>query len=536
MNEISEAPAGTGDPTDLDAPPEGSTSVGQRAVLIIAVFVAGGLLMALQVAAFRIVGKTFGSALRETTTVIAVFMAAMSAGYWAGGRIGDRRPRITTLAGTLSAAAVVLCFIPWIDALAAPRIAASSLSLWTHAFAASTLLFAIPTFFLATTSPIAVRLLATTTGRSGTTAGSVSSISTFGSIAGTIFTAYYLLDRLQSVSRTVLFVATGAALTAGMLLVAQAPASLHHRIRSRRTAGIALAAVLALTAAGFLVQRSTGLDRALIEPLPGTRIVHVADSPYHRIVVKERGDFRELYFNLAIQSRMKVGDPYGPGNPYTDSFHVAPLMRPSIRRVLMIGLGGGTGAKQYLHFYPEATIDAVEVDPMVVSVAERYFELPFSERLRIHVMDGRTFLKRTADRWDLVIIDAYTTNRYGDTLPPHLVTREFFEEVASRLTDHGIIQFHCAFGNEESRILDALHRTIESVYPYVLRSGGELFASMTPLITPKETMHARLIESPAARLPQLASYIDSLASTNAPRDAVLLTDDYAPVETLITRR
>src|SRR6266581_4595911 len=65
----------------------------ERTVLRVAVFLGGAMLMALEVAAFRMIGKTFGSALRETTAVIAVFLAAMSIGYWAGGMAGDRWPR-----------------------------------------------------------------------------------------------------------------------------------------------------------------------------------------------------------------------------------------------------------------------------------------------------------------------------------------------------------------------------------------------------------------------------------------------------------
>lgn len=494
----------------------------ERHAIRAAVFLSGALLMSLEVAAFRIIGKTFGSALRETTTVIAVFLAAMSAGYWFGGRLADRRPRAATLATTLALAAAILLTVPWIDAALSHRIAASGLALAAHAFVATTVLFAVPSFLLAASSPIAVRLFTTSTGESGSTAGSISAISTAGSIAGSLITAFFLIDWLASISRTVLFVAFGTLLTAALVIVATRGL--------RVTPSIGAAIVVAVAA--LLLVRSSSLDRALAAPLAGTRMLYVADSPYHHIMVRERGPYRELYFNIGKQSRMRLGDPYGPGLAYTDAFHIAPLARPAIRRVLMIGLGGGTAAKQFSRFYPEATIDVVEVDPLVVSVAARFFEVKAGERLRIHTGDGRSFLKRSNEKWDLVIVDAYTTNRYGDTMPPHLATREFFREVAARLNDAGIVHFHCAF--VRSPLLPAIERTLRDVFPTVLRTEGELLATRVPLLVEKDELRRRASASPARILPALPGAIDALtAEPLAAPHAPLLTDDYAPVDTLI---
>ena len=497
----------------------------QAIVLRVAVFAAGALLMALEVAAFRIIGKTFGSALRETTTVIAVFLAAMSVGYWAGGRVADRRPHASTLVGALMTAAAALLLVPWIDAALSPRIAASHLAMATHAFLATSVLFAIPTVLLAATSPIAIRLFTTSTGSSGSTAGAISATSTIGSIAGSLATAFFLIDWLESISRTVLFVALGTTITA--LLVW---ASSREGARPRLVPAAAAAVLLAIVTIVFL--RSASLDRALAAPLDGARILYVADSPYHRVTVRQRGAHRELYFNAAKQTRMRLHDPLGPGLSYTDAFHIAPLLRPEVRRILFIGLGGGTAAKQFLHHYPQATIDVVEIDPLVVMVAKKWFAVPDDPRLRIHLMDGRTFVKRSTEQWDLVIIDAYTTNRYGDTIPAHLTTREFFTELDAHLTERAIVHFHCAF--HHTSVLGAIQRTMASVFPSVLRTSGEILASRIPLIADREALLAAVQTSELRRLPNLASAIGGLTSERLPdARAPLLTDDYAPVDTLI---
>src|SRR5205823_11495180 len=191
----------------------------ERVVLRIAVFLGGAMLMALEIAAFRMIGKTFGAALRETTAVIAVFLAAMSLGYWAGGRAGDRWPHTTTLVAAFIAAASTLLFVPWLDAWISPRIATSGLDFAVHAFFAASALFAIPTFFFASVSPIAVRLFAPRTTESGSMAGSISALSTVGSIFGSVMTAFFIIDWLASIVRTVIFVSLTSFATAVLVML-----------------------------------------------------------------------------------------------------------------------------------------------------------------------------------------------------------------------------------------------------------------------------------------------------------------------------
>lgn len=497
----------------------------ERLALRVAVFAAGGLLMALEVAAFRIIGKTFGSALRETTTVIAVFLAAMAIGYWGGGRTADRRPRSSTLVATLFAAAGTVLLVPWADAVLSPLVAASGLAMSTHAFVATTVLFAIPTVLLAATSPIAIRLFATTTGESGATAGGISALSTSGSIAGSLLTAFFLIDWLESISRTVIFVALGTGATA-LLVVLCSPAA-----KKRRRVAVAAAVVVVILSAAFV--RSTMVEHRLTAPLKGVKTLYVADSAYHQITVRDRGPFRELFFNLGVQSRMLRSDPDGPALEYADSVHITPLMRPEVRRVLIIGLGGGSLVKQFARFYPGVEVDAVEVDPVVAQVAERFFGVRTSRNVRIHVADGRTFLRRSSEKWDLIVVDVYTTNAYGDTIPPHMVTREFFTEIASHLTERGNFHFHCAF--HSSPLLPAIHETARSVFPSVARTEGEVLASRFPLVLDRELLAGRAKTQPAAVFPYLPRYIADLTPERMPGQAPILTDDYAPVDTLIYR-
>jgi spermidine synthase len=489
----------------------------------VAVFLAGAALMALEVSAFRIVGRVFGTALRETTTVIAVFMAAMSIGYWGGGRIGDRWPSGRTLATALLGASIGTAIVPWLDRIVSLRISESGTAISLHALIASLSLFFLPTLLLSAVSPIAIRLVATQTAHSGSTAGSISALSTIGSIAGTIATAFVLLDWLQSINRMVLVVAVTLFLTTLIVLAGEAERGRRSVVFTTIVAALALAAY---AGTANLNAPHEALQNVLFE----------RDSPYHHILVREhgRGRFRILQFDLkAVQSSMLVRDPSGPGLAYADDLHLAKVIRPEAKSLLIIGLGGGTAVKQFLRLYPDVTIDAVDIDPMVVEVARKFFMLPESNRLRVTVSDGRVFLKGTTKSWDVIFVDSYTHNRYGSTIPPHLVTREFFAEAKRHLNPSGIVHFHCAT-SLEAPMAQAVYRTLRDVFPTVIaipETGyTELFATTALEPISREMLIERTRPLPWADLRGRAA-----AMTDRPPlpSAPLLTDDYAPVDTLL---
>jgi spermidine synthase len=495
-----------------------------RLTVRIAVFLAGATLMALEVAAFRIVGRTFGTALRETTTVIAVFMAAMSIGYWAGGRVGDRWPSRRTLAAILLLAAAAMVIVPALDRVVSPRIADSGAALGLHAFLATAALFFIPTLFLSAVSPVAVRLCAAETSHSGSTAGSIAALSTIGSIAGTILSAFVLLDWLKSIDRTVIVLAA-TTLVATLLVLAG-----EIRGRLAAIAGVAVAGLIVVVALG---SRSAGAARKD----PG--LLFLQDSPYHHVMVRRHSNFRILKFDWrTTQTSMRVDDPSGPGLEYADYMHIAKLINPGARRVLLMGLGGGTVVKQFVRLYPDVEIDAVEIDPVVIDVAQRFFHVKPSPRVRLHAMDGRVFLRTSgAQQWDIILIDTYTTNRYGSTIPTHMVTREFFAEAARHLTPRGVLVFHC-YTQSNAPMSRALHRTMANEFPTVLAFPGgqftELFATAATDIPTRDELLARAEPLPWAPLrPRVATMIETPLSTDA--DPVL-TDDYAPVDTLLRRK
>ena len=141
----------------------------------------------------------------------------------------------------------------------------------------------------------------------------------------------------------------------------------------------------------------------------------------------------------------------------------------------MIGLGGGSISTYYGRAMPDVHIDTVELDQRVIDVAKQYFALRETPRVRYIAADGRVFLNRSKDRYDLILLDAYR----GGYVPFHLLTREFYTLVKDRLTPGGAVAFNVHDG---TKLYHSTVRTLGEVFPTVdlYPSGmGEVIATLS---------------------------------------------------------
>jgi spermidine synthase len=511
----------------------------------ISVFLAGASLMAMEILAFRVIGKNFGTALRETSIVISVFMLAMSLGYWSGGRLADRFPTLRTFARVLLLAGIAILPVPLLDPMISESVFESALPPPLHSFLVTIALFSVPTILLASVSPIAIRLLAPSREETGSTAGTISALSTIGSVTGSLLAAFALIEWFHGIANSM----TGIAI----VVLACAAATGSHSTRTGtelesarptkgRTAiafGFLGAAAIAL---GVLAYRPPA-PRLLHDPEARQQAIHTRETPYHIIqVVDLDRRTRTLLFGRFPQSAMDLQDPYGPGFQYTDFFHIPMILDPDADRVLFIGLGGGTGPKQFLRHYPHLEIAAVEIDPGVVDVAREYFELPENPRLKITIGDGRVWLRNEDEAFDAVIIDAFTTNRYGISLPWHFTTREFFHEIEEKTAPGAVIVFNSP-GPPDSPVSQALMRTMATTFPYHLvfaANGNTVIAASKQQIGSTPAALAERIRRLRAdgRIHLQGLEERALQMVEMPplsRDALILTDDDAPVDDLLRR-
>ncbi len=173
----------------------------------------------------------------------------------------------------------------------------------------------------------------------------------------------------------------------------------------------------------------------------GERVLEEAHSAYNHIVITERADIRTMYFvvdgTYYIESRLDRSHRASLDLDYTRTMMAGYLVQPEVRRLLMIGFGGGQITNYLFHQFPELEIDAVDIDSEVIRLARAYFDVPDDPRYRTHAADGRVFVEQANEntRWDMVMLDAFR----GVFVPFHLKTREYYESLKVHLTPAGVV-------------------------------------------------------------------------------------------------
>jgi spermidine synthase len=164
----------------------------------------------------------------------------------------------------------------------------------------------------------------------------------------------------------------------------------------------------------------------------------VRRSPYNTVEVVTHPDgMVELLLDGSRQSAWYPDVPeravYGYVRGLLDGVGRAPLASKGTGRVVVIGLGGGTVCREVRRRWPAMEVHAVELDPMVVRAARRFFAL--DDGVQVHVGDGRAWLDEASGRWDLVVLDAASE----DYVPPSLQTVECLQQVRRLLSHDGVV-------------------------------------------------------------------------------------------------
>lgn len=170
----------------------------------------------------------------------------------------------------------------------------------------------------------------------------------------------------------------------------------------------------------------------------GTRVLFQERSDFTLVTVVEEQGIRCLYFGDLADERETCIDQRDLDRSvfeYTALMFVGFLFQPDTSSFLLIGVGGGYIPGVIHRHRPDVIVDAVDIDPVVVEVARRYFDLPDHERLRLHVTDGRRFVEESTDRYDQIWLDAFD-EKY---VPPSLSSRQFLEAVKAHLTEGGVL-------------------------------------------------------------------------------------------------
>lgn len=155
------------------------------------------------------------------------------------------------------------------------------------------------------------------------------------------------------------------------------------------------------------------------------------------IDITEVDGVRALHIDTAtVQSAMKVAAPYDLHLAYSRGIISCLLFGIALKRVLVIGLGGGSIPKFIHHYLPDMQTRVVEIDPQIIAVARSHFHLqPDDDRLQVIEGDGAAYLPAHPQTADLLILDVFD----GRGIPPDLYSQAFFDHAATALTDEGLL-------------------------------------------------------------------------------------------------
>jgi predicted membrane-bound spermidine synthase len=526
--------------------------------LLLVVFLAGIGTMGVEMVMSRLLAPYFGSSQPIWAAVIGLTLCYLALGYRIGGALADRRPDLQLLYQIITWAGFLTGFIPLV-ARPILRFAQQSLSQvaaggFIGALLGVLLLFAAPVILMATVSPFATRLqLHRVEGgleTAGRTVGTLSSVSTVGSIIGTFLPSLVLIPAIGTEATLYLFsfflliigvIGSRDArywLMVAIIAVVAIYTTMQHK--SIRAADCYRCALVTEKESGYnyiqvalqdIPDPNSGIDMRVNLILNEGQAIH----SIYRLKYKETGDPLDL---------LTGGGPW-------DYFAVAPYVYPnrsvdSVKSLAMLGSAAGTVPKQFLASYgSDMIIDAVEIDPAIIEMGRKYFDLESETEVapnyRTHAQDARYWLATTDKTYDVIGMDAY----HQPYIPFHLTTVEFFSEVKAHLNEQGVAVVNAGRTPNDDRLVNVLASTMLEVFPqvFIIDTTGFANSLIIGVNTPVGDGPANFADNADAMevlaLKQVmywAMYQGNEPVREFTRDQARfepLTDDHAPIEQLI---
>ena len=498
-----------------------SSILKNKVFLYLTEFFAGMSVMAVELGASRLLAPYFSSSQIVWTIIIGTIMIAMALGNIYGGRSADKNPNPDKLYVRILVAAIWIAAIPVVGKYIVLGISAllifavdTNFLIWA-AFAACMVIFVFPLFLLGTVTPSLAKYSVDSLDDSGRIVGTLGAFNTIGSIIGTFVPTFI---SIPAVGTSVTFL-----IFAGILFVL----SLLYFLSVKR--GLRKCAV---TAVLFILCCVFGNSNRFA--FWENDLTYEGESIYNYLQVKETDRNVILSTNVlfGVQSILIKGE--GLTGMYYDYAMAAPLMtgqeNPGDCSTLILGMGTGTYANQCRRYYGDMAVEGVEIDEKITDLAREYFELPAD--VKVTTYDGRAYLNAIADKYDVIMVDAYQ----DITIPFQMSSAEFFTLVKEHLTEDGVMVVNMNMrGSGEDSINAYLADTISSVFGQVYTvdvkgsTNRELFASNNPRMLENLRTHREKITDEGLYA-MMGNVADRLMVYEA--GTRIMTDDQAPVELL----
>jgi len=470
--------------------------------LYLTLLISGAVILVMEIAGARLLAPFYGSTVFVWSALIVVALGFLALGYFVGGFFADKYPKgqyfyfIIFLGG-----AIALLLIKLNQPL---LVFSNKFGFKFGPLIAALLLFSLPFFFLSMASPFAIRLRSRELEQTGRISGIVFGSSTIGSLFGALLAGFYLIPNFF-----VLDILTVSAISA--MITAIIGLFLERSLWRMRISSILLFFLLF-----FLPFIGSGA---------GTKasVIYRQPSFYGEIQVVERNGFRCLSVNN--QSQTCIGSNGEQALKYGNMIKI--IAKNNFQtgdRALVIGLGGGIVARDLSDNFK--TVETIEIDSQMVSVAKEFFGYDDSgPKLSTHIADGRNYIQTSNEKYDMIILDAFS----GANPAPHLYTKEAFEEMKNILTSEGMLIVN-TIGRPYGQNIALTHsvfKTLNSVFPH-------LTAISTENIAKEPTAFGNILLAASFNNKEIFIKEDFIIDYNEDdlEEGVLLTDAYNPIEML----
>jgi spermidine synthase len=513
---------------------DASSAVFRAAIYIIA-FVTGAIVMSFEMLGSRYLNPYFGSGIYTWAALISTVLAALTAGYFLGGFIGDRTVSATVLGAVVGVASLYLLVLPsFAEAIlgfvfdTVDNVRLGSL------YSALAFMF-LPVTLLGVYSPFAIRLVLRATRHSGTVSGTVYGVSTAGSIVGTLGTTFFLIPMIGTRMITLLLGAAG--ICCGLFLIALDRVHWPGKGAQSTVKLIAFAVLMLACNHAWSDGPFDENVRAQMLKHSDGRVAHI-ETEYNALLIDKHGSLLGLSSMSKwrpdyIDSMIDLKDPDAMPVSYTRIMPVALAYPEAPKRILMIGLGAGSISTYLARAMPDAQIDVAELDPGVIAAGKKYFGLLETDKVRLIESDGRVYLNRHKDLYDVILLDAF--RELG--VPFHLLTREFCALAKEHLAPGGAVASNVV---ANTKLYLSTLVTLRAVFPTVdvypdwsYSNVAQAIAVAAPASRPSADsllQRALALQKQFHFRYSLSGPISRRVTDQNSEGADLLTDDFAPAD------